>query len=308
MWHNSLPPQLVGKGDNCSICFASACMSTTSGCPSVSPPSSTGRRNGAPAWPGGRCQAALCTRSHRSCKSSSSASVQGTSGAEYQKRLVHAMCIAGTIWPTRYWWCLALPTSSVVAFTTCCFSTASPGEETGTFLLPILTRMARTPRYGKLSSAGRRVRAPLVSDLVRRELIPSCEIVCSDDRLDQLDPHPGPGTEVGHHSLAGAVAPRAEALARVGFGPGGLAVVWRSLVRVEGRRRTPPARRPRLAREGGPRAQHRGQRACSLESSCPSPFVRSSVPYVTRPAVGPSWGTNCARRTAASGRRVHRGY
>ena len=55
-------------------------------------------------------------------------------------------------------------------------------------------------------------------------------------------------------SLAGAVAPRAEARARVGFGPGGLAVRWRSFVRVEGRRRTPPARRPRLAREGGPRA------------------------------------------------------
>ena len=74
-------------------------------------------------------------------------------------------------------------------------------------------------------------------------------------------------------SLAGAVAPRAEARARVGFGPGGLAVQWRSLVRVAGRRRTPPARRPRLARAGGPRARHHGQRACSLESSCPSLFV-----------------------------------
>ena len=76
-------------------------------------------------------------------------------------------------------------------------------------------------------------------------------------------------------SLAGAVAPRAEAWARVGFGPGGLAVRWRSFVRVAGWRRTLPARRPRLAREGGPQARHRGQRACSLESSCPSPFVRS---------------------------------
>ena len=103
------------------------------------------------------------------------------------------------------------------------------------------------------------------------------------------------------NSLAGAVAPRAEARARVGFGPGGLAVRWRSIVRVAGWRRTPPARRPRLAREGGPRAGHRGQRACSLESSCPSPFVRSFEQYVTRPAVGPSWGTNCARRPAASG-------
>ena len=35
-------------------------------------------------------------------------------------------------------------------------------------------------------------------------------------------------------SLAGAVAPRAEAPARVGFGPGGLAVRWRSFVRVAG--------------------------------------------------------------------------
>ena len=36
-------------------------------------------------------------------------------------------------------------------------------------------------------------------------------------------------------SLAGAVAPRAEARARVGFGPGGLAVRWRLLVQVAGR-------------------------------------------------------------------------
>ena len=35
-------------------------------------------------------------------------------------------------------------------------------------------------------------------------------------------------------SLAGAVAPRAEARARVGFGPGGLAVRWRSFVQVAG--------------------------------------------------------------------------
>ena len=77
-----------------------------------------------------------------------------------------------------------------------------------------------------------------------------------------------------------------------------------------GWRRTSSARGPRLAREGGTRARHRGQRACSLESSCPSPFVRSfvlTVLYVTRPAVGPSWGTNCALRPAASGRQVHRG-
>ena len=86
------------------------------------------------------------------------------------------------------------------------------------------------------------------------------------------------------YSLACAVAPRAEARALVG--PGGLAVRWRSFVRVAGRRRTPPARRPRLAREGWPRARHRCQRVCSLESSCPSPFVRSFVPYVTRAAVG----------------------
>ena len=65
--------------------------------------------------------------------------------------------------------------------------------------------------------------------------------------------------------------------------------------------------RPRLAREGGPRAGHRGQRACSLESSCPSLCVSSFVSYATRPAVGPSWRTNCALSPAASGRRVHRG-
>ena len=86
-------------------------------------------------------------------------------------------------------------------------------------------------------------------------------------------------------SLAGAVAPRAEARAWVGFGPGGLAVRWRSFVRVAGWRRTPPARRPRLAREGGPRARHRGQRACSLESSCPSLSVRSC-----RMRLGLHWG------------------
>ena len=108
-------------------------------------------------------------------------------------------------------------------------------------------------------------------------------------------------------SLAGAVAPRAEARARVGFGPGGLAARWRSFVRVAGRRRTPSARRPGLAREGGLLARHRGQRACSLESSCPSLFVSSFVSYATRPAVGPSWRTNCALSPAASGRRVHRG-
>ena len=96
-------------------------------------------------------------------------------------------------------------------------------------------------------------------------------------------------------SLAGAVAPRAEARARVGFGQGGLRLVvrWRSLVRVAGRRRTPQARRPSA---GGPWARQSGQRACSLESSCPSIFVRSFVPYVTRPAVGSSWGTIRALR------------
>ena len=82
---------------------------------------------------------------------------------------------------------------------------------------------------------------------------------------------------LAHESLAGAVAPRAEARARVGFGPGGLAVRWRSFVRVAGWRRTPPARRPRLAREGGPRARHRGQRACSLSRPARArSFVRSS--------------------------------
>ena len=88
-------------------------------------------------------------------------------------------------------------------------------------------------------------------------------------------------------SLAGAVAPRAEARARVGFGPGGLAARWRSFVRVTvaGWRRTPRARRPRLARERWPRARHRGQRACSLESSCPSLSVRSC-----RMRLGLQWG------------------
>ena len=112
-------------------------------------------------------------------------------------------------------------------------------------------------------------------------------------------------------SLAGAVGPRGGGTGpgRIRTGPaGGLVVRWSSLVRVAGRRRKSPARRPRLARAGGPRARHRGQRACSLESSCPSLFVRSFVQYVTRPAVGSSWGTNCERCPAASGRRVHRGY
>ena len=67
--------------------------------------------------------------------------------------------------------------------------------------------------------------------------------------------------------------PEAEARARVGFGPGGLVVLWRSLVLVAGRR-TPPARRPRLARVSGPGASH-----CSLESTCPSLSVRSFVSY-----------------------------
>ena len=83
-------------------------------------------------------------------------------------------------------------------------------------------------------------------------------------------------SERASESLAGAVAPRAEARAWVGFGPGGLAVRWRSFVRVAGWRRTPPARRPRLAREGKPRARHRGQRACSLSRPARArSFVRS---------------------------------
>ena len=37
--------------------------------------------------------------------------------------------MADTIWPTRYWRCLVIPTSSLVAATTCRFSAASTGEE-----------------------------------------------------------------------------------------------------------------------------------------------------------------------------------
>ena len=103
--------------------------------------------------------------------------------------------------------------------------------------------------------------------------------------------HSDPGGIIGDH--------RAEARALVGFGPGGLVVRWRPVVRVAGRGRragSPPARarRPRLARACGPQARSRCKRACLLESSCPSPFVSSFVPFVTRPAVGSSWGTNCA--------------
>ena len=90
--------------------------------------------------------------------SSSSASVHGTSGAEYLNLLLHTMCMVGTIWLTRYWWCLAMPTSSLVASTTCRFSATRPGEAAGPFFRPTSTMLARTPRYGKLSSAGRRVR------------------------------------------------------------------------------------------------------------------------------------------------------
>ena len=84
------------------------------------------------------------------------------------------------------------------------------------------------------------------------------------------------------NSLAGAVAARAEEWALVGFGPGGLAVRWRSLVRVAGRRRTPPARRPRLTREGWSRARHSGQRSRPVRLSCLArarSFLRSCRMY-----------------------------
>ena len=111
------------------------------------------------------------------------------------------------------------------------------------------------------------------------------------------------------HSLAGAVAQRAEARARVGFGPGGLAVLWRSFVQVAGRRRTPSARRPRLAREGrGPvTAASAPVRLSRLARACPS--VRSC-----RMRLGLQWGQvasgvlTARAAPAASGRRAHRGY
>ena len=69
------------------------------------------------------------------------------------------------------------------------------------------------------------------------------------------------------------------------------------------------ARRQRLARAGGPRAGTSSQQACSLESSSPSLFVRAFVPYVARPVVGPSWGTNCARSPPLRRwRRAYRGH
>ena len=66
------------------------------------------------------------------------------------------MCIVGTIWPSRYRWSLAMCTSSLVAEKTWSFSDARPGERAQRFRLAI--RLARTPRYGKLSSAARRMR------------------------------------------------------------------------------------------------------------------------------------------------------
>ena len=69
----------------------------TTGCASGQPPRALGNESGAVGWPGGSFQAALCTCSHTLCSRSSSASVHGTSGAEYRKREVATMLMAGTI-------------------------------------------------------------------------------------------------------------------------------------------------------------------------------------------------------------------
>ena len=69
----------------------------TTGCATGQPPSALGNISGADGKPGGSLQAALWTCSHFACSLSSSASVQGTSGAEYRNREVATICMAGTI-------------------------------------------------------------------------------------------------------------------------------------------------------------------------------------------------------------------
>ena len=67
-----------------------------------------------------------------------------------------------------------------------------------------------------------------------------------------------------------------------------------------------PSHWPEEDATGPPAEARTSGRAAGPSSRQAGLFVRSFVSYVTRPAVGPSWGTNCAH-PAASGR-VHRGY
>ena len=91
---------------------------------------------------------------------------------------------------------------------------------------------------------------------------------------------------------------------RVRTGRAGCAVtaveVARLRLRVAGRRRTPPARRPRLARAGGPRARHRGQRACSLIDLGAMQPLCLHAPG----AVLTAEGVDCLFRETARARRV----